>query len=218
MIEINHNFFFFANLVITTLIFISCFKIAYIWKKRKLLSTNFFLLGMTYSFVFFSLVLWSYTHSLFALTVGNILLFIWTISFSIGTFILLFPKKSPLAYAPLIYTLIPLIYLYTRDIEMTFIMSLDLSGVIIMSNFIRLLFFGKKLIKIASIPGTMMLLVRIIYAFSLSTELNNSIYASPIYMLMLNIFLAVSFISFWHISKNKPEHFFNMYDPKIDGK
>ena len=212
MIEINHELFFFANIVVTLLICLSCFKIAYIWKKRKLLFINFFSLGMTYSLVFIFLALWAQTHSLFTLITGNVLLFAWIMLFSVGTFIMIFPKKSPFDYAPLIYILIPFIYLFTRSVEMTFILALDLSGTILILNFIKLILFGNKLIKIASTFGIMMLLVRIVYDFTVSIQLNTPIYAVPIYTFILNILLASFFVSFLYISKNKPYYFLKSYE------
>jgi hypothetical protein len=140
------------------------------------------------------------------------LLFIWVILFSIGTFILLFPKKSPLDYAPLIYILIPFIYLFTRSVETTFIKTLDLSSLIITFTFIKLIFFGKKLVKVASTFGIIAGLITIIYIFTVFAELD-----ARVYTLLFNAFLAVPFIGFLYISKNKPEQFLNTYNPKLDG-
>jgi hypothetical protein len=131
--------------------------------------------------------------------------------FSIGTFIMLFPKKSPFDYAPLIYILIPFIYLFTESVEITFRRTLSLSGFIIMLTFIKLLLFGKKTIKIASIFGFMAGIASIIYTFTVLIQLN---FPSPSFL--LDVFLAISFIGFWYISKNKPEHFLNNYKTQED--
>jgi hypothetical protein len=211
MIEITHDFLFFVDLVVVFLITLSCLKIAYRWKKIELLFINFFSLGITYSLVFIFLTLWDYTHSLFYLIVGNILFFVWVILFSIGTFILVFPKKSPFDYAPSIYILIPFIYLFTRSIEITFNRTLSLSGFIMLLTFIKLLLFGKKPIKIASIFGFMAGLVSVFYTFVVLIGLN-----IPMYSFILNIFLAISFIGFWYISKNRPDDFLNNYKIQED--
>ena len=201
-----YNPFFYASLATTLLISLSCFKIVYIWKKRKLLFINFFSLGITYPLVFIFLSLWYYTHSLFALIVGNILLFVWITLFSLGTFILLFPKKSPLDYASLIFILIPFIYLFTRNIETTFIRALDLSYLILALTFIKLILFGKKPIKIASAFGVMIVLIRIIYAFPVLIELSTFSY-----IWFFNVFLTIPFVSFWIISEKRPDCFLNGY-------
>jgi len=212
MIEITHDFLFFVDLVAVFLITLSCLKIAYRWKKIELLFINFFSLGITYSLVFIFLSYWNYTHSLFVLIVGNILFFVWVMLFSVGTFILVFPKKSPFDYVPSIYILIPFIYLFTRSIEITFNRTLSLSSFIMLLTFIKLLLFGKKSMKIASIFGFMASLVSIFYSFAVLIEVNIIMYS-----FILNIFLAISFIGFWYISKNRPDHFLNNYNPEIDG-
>lgn len=207
MIEIIHDFLFFVDIIAVLLITLSCFKIAYRWKKTKLISINFFSLGITYPLVFIFLSYWKYTHSLFTLIFGNVLFFIWVILFSVGAFIIIFPKKSPLDYAPLIYVLIPFIYVFTRSTELTFIETIGLSNFILILTFIKLIFFGKKIMKIYSIFGLLSGLVGTISTFAILIELNIPAYT----YLLTHIFLAIPFISFWYISENKPDHFLNGY-------
>jgi len=212
MIEIAHDFLFFVNLVAVFLITLSCFKIAYRWKKRNLLSFNFYSLGMSYSLVFIFLSYWNYTYNLFALIVGTILFLVWSLLLSVGTFIIISPKKSPLDYAALMYVLMPFVYLFTRNIKLTFISILDLTGFIVLFTFIKLMFFGKRPIRIASTFGFVAGLVNIFYTFVVLIGLNIPIYSS----MLTNVFLAISFCGFWYNSKNSPDKFFNVYDLQKD--
>jgi len=204
MIEINQEFFLFANIVTVLLISLSCFKIAFIWKKRKLLFINFLTLGGTYFLVYIFLSFWFSTNSLFALTIGSIMLSVWTILFSVGTFIILFPKKSFLDYAPLIFILIPFFYFFTRSIESTLIKLLDISALILTLIFIKLIIFGKKPIKIAGSIGILSTIIVIIYVFGFLVKLSTSVY-----VLFFNIFLTIFFISLWHIFEKKSKYVLN---------
>jgi len=205
MVEIAQDFLFFVNLVAVFLITLSCLKIAYRWKKRKSLSTNFFSLGFSYSLVFIFLSYWNYTQSLFALIVGTILLFAWVLLLSVGSFAIVFPRKSLLNYTHLIYVLVPFITLITRSIKLTFIAILDLSGFIILFTFTKLMLFGKKPIKIASVFGFVAGLASVFYSLIVLIGMNIPIYSS----LLIDVFLAISFGGFWYVSNNSPDNFLN---------
>jgi len=209
MIEIIPDIFFFLNLVTALLISISCLNIAYIWKKRKIVFINFLSLGITYSLVYIFLSFWYYTHVLFTFIVGNILLFTWVILFTLGTFTIIFPKKTPLDYLPLIYLLIPFILLYTGSIETTLRYSLNLSGIILILTFIKLILFGTKSVKIVGTSGILVALIQIIYVFSVFFKIS-----TDLFIFLFNVFLAVPFLGFWYISKKKPDRFFKSHGRK----
>ncbi len=209
---VTHNFLFFVNIIAVFLISVSCFKIAYRWKKIKPLSTNFYSLGISYFLIFIFISYWNYTHVLFSLIVGSILLLVWGLLFFAGTFIIFHRKKSFFDYVFLIYILLPFVYLFTKNIELTFVSITALTSFIILFTFIKILFLGKRSIRIVSIFGFMAGLVSIFHAFVFLSELNIPIYSS----LLINVLLAISFGGFYHISKNNPNDFLGFYNNKKD--
>jgi hypothetical protein len=204
----THNFLFFTNIIAVFLISVSCFKIAYRWKKIKSLSTNFYSLGIFYFLIFIFISYWNYTHVLFSLIVGSILLLVWGLLFFAGTFVIFPTKKSPFDYAFLIYILLPFIYLFTKSIELTFVSITALTSFIILFTFIKILFLGKRPLKIASLFGVIAGLVSIFHAFVFLIELNIPMYS----LLLINVFLAISFGGLSYISKNNPNDFLSHYN------
>jgi len=214
MTLINYDFLFFVNFVSVFLITVSCLKISYRWYKRKLLAFNFITLGIVYPMIFIFLSYWNYTNSLFLFVIGTTLLCMWTVILSIATFLINPSKKTWLNYAPLIYIIVPFIYFYSEDIKLTLIQILDLTGFIVFFAFLKVIIFGKKIIKFAGIFGLVSGLVSIFYTFAVLMQLNMPVYSS----LFINVFMSLSFISFWYISTKSPDHFFYDYTYQKDRK
>ena len=210
---ITLDFLFFLNLVSVFLISVSCFKIAYKWKNRKRLSMDFYILGTFYIFVFFFMSYWNYTNDLFMLVNSTIFLILWTMMLSRALSKIIPSKKAWLNYIILIYALIPFIHFLTESIEITFINIFTLSGSIIFFIFLNLMISGKNPIKIASMFGVFGGLLSVFYTFSVLLHMKFVMLSS----LLLNVFLSISFISFWYISSKHPEYFLPDYDPEKDG-
>jgi len=89
---------------------------------------------------------------------------------------------------------------------------MDLTGLILLLTFTKIILFGRKPIKIASVFGFLAGLISIFYTLAVLLNMDIPMYSS----LVINILLSISLGGFWYISRKKPDYFFPGHNPKKD--
>jgi len=204
---------FIINLVLSLAVLIICSEIARRWKRRRMLSLEFFMVGSNHllSFVFFNY--WFFYGSELALVLAAVSSALLASFLSESVVRMLYSPRLPLNWILGAYVFVPVVHLMTADMQLTLFHLMLVSALVITCSLALLAIAGRTGMRKYGAIGilTGLMAIRYIYSFLTGEKLQ-------LLWTIMNVLIVVMYYGFLRMSYSRPRNFIADYNAKKDGK
>jgi len=204
---------FVANLLLSLAVLIICAEIARRWKRRRMLSLEFFMVGANHllSFVFFNY--WFFYESELALVLSAVSSALLASFLSAAIVRMLYSPRMPMNWILAAYVFVPAVHLMTSDFQLTLFHLMLVSALVILCSFALLAMAGRSGMRRYGAIGilTGLMAIRYLYGF-LSGEKLQLLWTA------MNFLVVIMYYGLLRASYSRPRDFIADYNAKRDGR